>query len=113
MVRDSLELSKVLRAVPNAIRVEGHTDDRPIHSAVYRSNWELSAARAASVVHLLGSGGVDSSRLSVVAHAEQQPVSDNGSDAGRSANRRVVLIISNPESDTNGLEKLSTLGLAP
>ncbi len=107
------ELSKVLRAVPNAIRVEGHTDDRPIHSAVYRSNWELSAARAASVVHLLGSGGVDSSRLSVVAHAEQQPVSDNGSDAGRSANRRVVLIISNPESDTNGLEKLSTLGLAP
>jgi chemotaxis protein MotB len=105
------ELSAILRGVPNTIRVEGHTDDRPIHSAVYRSNWELSAARAASVVHLLGTGGVESSRLSVVAHAEQKPIRENESDAGRSANRRVVLIIANSESELNGLEKLSTAAL--
>ena len=91
------ELAKVLRDVPNTIKVEGHTDDRPIHSPMFRSNWELSAARAASVVHLLGTGGVAPSRLSVVAHAEQKPLRDNDSDAGRSANRRVVLIVSNSE----------------
>jgi len=107
------ELSKVLRDVPNAIRVEGHTDDRPIHSTVFRSNWELSAARAASVVHLLGLGGVSAARLSVVAHAEQKPVRENESDAGRSANRRVVLIVANSEIETSGLEKLSTAGLVP
>jgi chemotaxis protein MotB len=107
------ELSAVLRDVPNSIRVEGHTDDRPIHSVAYRSNWELSAARAASVVHLLGSDGVAPSRLSVVAHGAQKPVRDNDSDAGRSANRRVVLIVANSDSETNGIEKLSTAGLLP
>jgi len=107
------ELSKVLQDVPNPIRVEGHTDDRPIHSPVFRSNWELSAARAASVVHLLGNGGVAASRLSVVAHAEQKPTRENESDAGRSANRRVVLIIANSESELDGIEQSATVGQVP
>jgi len=107
------ELSKVLHDVPNPIRVEGHTDDRPIHSPVFRSNWELSAARAASVVHLLGNGGVAASRLSVVAHAEQKPTRENESDAGRSANRRVVLIIANSASELDAIKQSATVGQVP
>ena len=92
-------LAQVLVAFPNDVRVEGHTDDRPIRSAVFRSNWELSAARAASVVHLLTDNGVAARRLSVVAHAEQLPIRENDTDAGRTANRRVVLRVLNSDYD--------------
>lgn len=92
-------LAQVLSAFPNDVRVEGHTDDRPIRSTVFRSNWELSAARAASVVHLLTDNGVGARRLSVVAHAEQLPIRENDTDDGRTANRRVVLRVLNSEYD--------------
>jgi chemotaxis protein MotB len=86
-------LANVLRDEPNAIRVEGYTDDRPIHTLQFNSNWELSAARAASVVHVMIGGGVAPSRLAVVGYGEQQPVADNASERGRNANRRVQLVI--------------------
>lgn len=86
-------LAEVLHGEPNAIRVEGYTDDRPIHTLQFQSNWELSAARAASVVHVMIGGGVAPSRLAVVGYGEQQPVADNGSERGRNANRRVQLVI--------------------
>ena len=86
-------LAGVLRDEPNAIRVEGYTDDRPIHTVQFNSNWELSAARAASVVHVMIGGGVVPSRLAVVGYGEQQPVADNASERGRNANRRVQLVI--------------------
>ena len=70
-------LAQVLRDEPNAMRVEGYTDDRPIHTLQFNSNWELSAARAASVVHVMIDGGVAPSRLEVVGYGEQQPVADN------------------------------------
>ena len=92
-------LAQVLVGFPNEVRVEGHTDDRPIRSVQFKSNWELSAARAASVVHLLTNSGVDARRLSVVAHAEQMPIRDNDTDAGRTANRRVVLQVLNSDYD--------------
>jgi chemotaxis protein MotB len=93
-------LANALKPFPNQIRVEGHTDDRPIKTAAFPSNWELSAGRAASVVHLLTSQGMDPRRLSVVAYSEFRPLKANDSDAGRNANRRVVLIIA---SDTPGV----------
>ena len=92
-------LAQVLVGFPNDVRVEGHTDDRPIRSTVFRSNWELSAARAASVVHLLTDSGVAARRLSVVAHAEQLPIRENDTEAGRTANRRVVLRVLNSDYD--------------
>jgi chemotaxis protein MotB len=87
------EVADVLREVPNAVRVEGYTDDQPIATAQYASNWELSAARAASVVHVMTDQGVPASRLAVVGYGQYQPIADNGTPAGRNANRRVMLVI--------------------
>lgn len=87
------KLASVLRDTPNAVRVEGYTDDRPIRTVQFQSNWELSAARAAGVVHVLTDEGVGAQRLAVVGYGEHQPVADNGTEAGRNANRRVLLVI--------------------
>ena len=76
------------------IRVEGFTDDQPIASDIYPSNWELSAARAASIVKMLEDNGVSANRLAAVGYAQFQPVGLNESEEGRAANRRVVLMIS-------------------
>jgi chemotaxis protein MotB len=87
------DLSQILSSVPNQIQVEGNTDNRPIHTDEFPSNWELSAARAASVVHLMTRLGVSPSRLSAVGYAEHRPVSDNATEQGRQKNRRVTLVI--------------------
>lgn len=86
-------LADVLRASPNPIRVEGHTDDRPIKTAAFPSNWELSAARAASVVRVLAARGVAPTRLAVLGLGEFRPVRPNSTAEGRRANRRVLLLI--------------------
>ncbi|PZP64098.1 MAG: flagellar motor protein MotD [Pseudoxanthomonas spadix] len=86
-------VAEVLRDVPNAVRVEGYTDDQPIATAQFASNWELSAARAASVVHVLTQTGVSPARLAVVGYGQFQPIADNTTAQGRNANRRVVLVI--------------------
>jgi chemotaxis protein MotB len=95
-------LAEVLRAAPNPIRVEGHTDDVPIRSAAFPSNWELSAARSASVVRLLAGGGVDPSRLAVLGLGEFRPAASNATPAGRNANRRVLLIILGSDNAPEG-----------
>jgi chemotaxis protein MotB len=87
------DISRVLSTVPNAIQVEGNTDNRPIHTEEFPSNWELSAARAASVVHLLTRMGVDPSRLSAIGYGEHHPTASNDSEEGRAKNRRVTLVI--------------------
>jgi chemotaxis protein MotB len=87
------KLGAVLREEPNAVRVEGYTDDVPIRTAAYPTNWELSSARAASVVHVLIGEGVDPGRLAVVGYGEHQPAADNATAEGRNANRRVLLVI--------------------
>lgn len=91
------QLAHTLKPFASQIRVEGHTDDRPIHTAAYASNWELSAGRAASVVHLLTDNGVDPARLAVVAYGEYRPLRPNDSVEARNANRRVVLMLFNEE----------------
>lgn len=87
------QIAEILREVPNRIQVEGFTDNRPISTPVYPSNWELSAARAANVVHVLMQGGVRPERMSAIGYGEYQPIADNGTEQGRLQNRRVVLVI--------------------
>jgi chemotaxis protein MotB len=88
-----MQLAGILKPYPNAIRIEGHTDDVPISTAAFPSNWELSAARAASVVHLFMERGVDPKRMSVEGWGEYQPVADNTIATGRNQNRRVLLVV--------------------
>ncbi len=87
------KLAKVLSAFPNPIRVEGHTDNRPIRTAAFPSNWELSAARSASVVHQFTKVGIDPLRLEIVGFGEFRPKQPNDSSAGRNANRRVAIMV--------------------
>lgn len=87
------DVAGILKGLPNKIHVEGHTDDIPINTISFPSNWELSAARAASVVHLFTKLGVDSTRMAATGYGEFQPIADNATEAGRQTNRRVSLII--------------------
>lgn len=87
------QIADILEPFPNPIRVEGHTDTRPISTPEFPSNWELSAARAASVVHLYTRRGVDPTRMVVTGLGEYRPAADNLTASGRGRNRRVVLII--------------------
>jgi chemotaxis protein MotB len=75
------------------IAVEGNTDNVPITGGQFPSNWELSTARASSVVRFLISKGVDSQRLSAVGYAEQHPIATNSTPAGRALNRRVEIVL--------------------
>ncbi|HTE40919.1 MAG TPA: flagellar motor protein MotD [Steroidobacteraceae bacterium] len=86
-------LADALKSFPNPVRVEGHTDNVPIKRREFPSNWELSAARAASVVHLFAERGVPPGRLTVIGLGEFRPMKSNDNAEGRSANRRVVLVI--------------------
>ena len=75
------------------VQVEGHTDDQPIHTAQYPSNWQLSGARAAAVVQQLNGAGVSGKRMSLAGYAAQHPVAGNATPAGRAQNRRVEIIL--------------------
>jgi len=86
-------LAQVLAPLPNAVRVEGYTDNVPIRTSVFYSNWELSAARAGSVVRVLAGQGIDPARLAVVGFGEQRPAHSNDTPEGRNANRRVVVVV--------------------
>ena len=95
------KLADVLKPFPNPIRVEGHTDDRPIHTGAFPSNWELSAARAASVVHQFTKQGIDPLRLEIVGFGEFHPRQANSSTEGRNANRRVAVLVLEAVSPAN------------
>ena len=88
--------------VPNQLRVEGNTDNVPISNAAFRSNWELSAARATAVLQDLLANGIAAHRLSAVAYGDQRPLVPNRSAQGRSVNRRVELVVL--RRATSGLE---------
>jgi chemotaxis protein MotB len=89
-------IAGVLAGVPNALRVEGHTDDAPIHTQQFTSNWDLSTARATRVVDfLISRGGVAPVRLSAAGYSYYHPRASNESAQGRARNRRVDLVILN------------------
>lgn len=87
------ELADKLRPLSSIIHVEGFTDNVPISNFEFISNWELSAARAASVVHLFTRLGIDPQRMAAVGYGEYRPVASNDTSEGRARNRRVVLVI--------------------
>ena len=88
------KIAAVLRDLPNAIRLEGHTDSRPIKTSQFRNNWELSSARAISVLMLLETKyGIPSKRFAVAGYADNAPVAGNDEDEGRARNRRVDIVI--------------------
>ena len=79
------------------MRIEGHTDNVPIHNGRFQSNWELSTARASNLIKaLVESYGFESRRLSAAGYAEYRPVAPNTTADGRARNRRVDIVILNP-----------------
>ncbi len=84
---------KLINTLPNPVSIEGHTDNVPIGNAAYTSNWELSSARAVSVLHYFASKSISESRLQFTGHGEFQPLYPNDTDAHRQANRRVNIVI--------------------
>jgi len=101
-------LAGLLKSTVNPLRVEGYTDNVPIENDLYPSNWDLSAARAASIVRKLQEFGVEPSRMMAVGYGEQNATYPNDVEENRSKNRRVVIVITaNPkwqkgnESGTN------------
>ncbi len=92
------KISKALSKVDGHIIVAGHTDDVPIATSQFPSNWVLSAARAATVVHYMTkNGGVKPQRMQIRAHADMLPLVANDNRANRAKNRRVEIIVANEE----------------
>ncbi len=87
-------IAQVLGAQTNNIRIEGHTDNVPIHNAEFPSNWELSTARATEIIQLfITQYGLAPTRLSAAGYAEYHPVAANDTTEGRTQNRRVDIIV--------------------
>ncbi|HCF49758.1 MAG TPA: chemotaxis protein MotB, partial [Syntrophomonas sp.] len=88
------EVGKTLVSLPNYIRVEGHTDNLPINTSRFASNWELSVMRAATVVHVLSeSARIPAERLAIIGYGEYRPLVPNENDTYRAMNRRVDIVI--------------------
>jgi len=103
-------IAQTLAGSPYDVRVEGHTDTKPIHNSQFDSNWELSSARATHIARrLLDIHAVPPDQLAVAGYAEYHPVTSNNTAEGRAANRRVDLVVlprpvldlTDPESDEN------------
>ncbi|WP_249976407.1 MotB family protein [Vreelandella olivaria] len=87
-------LSVTLAELPGDIAIDGYTDDVPIHSSRFRSNWDLSAMRSATVANiLLDNDELESGRLTVIGHADNRPLAPNDSEAARASNRRVEITL--------------------
>ena len=87
-------VAKIIRDVPNPVRLEGHTDAVPINNDRFKNNWELSTARSIAVLQLFADKfGLDASRFSVAGYAQNIPVAPNDTEDGRARNRRVEIVI--------------------
>jgi len=87
------KVAEVVRIIPNVINIEGHTDNIPIDTVEFPSNWDLSSARATTVVREFVKNRISPKRLSAVGYGEFHPVADNNNTEGRFKNRRVVLVL--------------------
>jgi chemotaxis protein MotB len=86
------QVSEVLATIDNReFQVAGHTDNVPIHTSRFPSNWELSTARAVNVVKLMMEQGLEPARLSAAGYADTQPIGSNDDDEGRQQNRRIEI----------------------
>jgi len=86
-------IAAILARYPNPVRIEGFTDNVPIQTWQYPSNWELSAARAISVVHLFAARDIDPDRLAAIGHGEYKPEVPNDTEENRQKNRRITIIV--------------------
>jgi chemotaxis protein MotB len=94
-----IDVLAILTSSPDVtrVRIEGHTDAVPIRSNSYRSNWELSAARAAAVLSFFAdSTSIEEGRMSVAGYGSQRPLAPNDTTEGRSQNRRVDIVVLEP-----------------
>jgi chemotaxis protein MotB len=110
------KIAGVISALPNALNVEGHTDNKPIGTLKFPSNWDLSSARATSVVHEFVKEGIDPTRLSAIGYGEFHPIGDNTQAEGRFKNRRVILVLMSQAFSRYGAndeERAKLLNLAP
>lgn len=110
------KVAEVVREVPNVINIEGYTDNVPISTGIYPSNWDLSSARATTVVKELVKNEIPPNRLSAVGYGEFHPVGDNNSEEGRFKNRRVVLVLMSQAFARYGMtdiQRAKALKLAP
>ena len=88
------KIAAVVQSLPNPVRLEGHTDSRPIHTSRFRSNWELSSARSIAMLELLRDRfQIPASRMAVAGYAENAPADTNETEEGRAHNRRVDLVL--------------------
>lgn len=94
------KVADTMQPFSNALRVEGHTDDVPIHNVRFQSNWDLSAARASRVVEFLIVRGFEPARLSATGYGEYHPRMPNASAEARAANRRIDLVVLNAATRT-------------
>jgi chemotaxis protein MotB len=99
-------MARILAPTDFPITVEGHTDNTPINTPRFPSNWELSGTRASSVVRLFVDNGVDPRRMTATGYAEQRPVDDNATPEGRGRNRRVAITIESRTPDVGVEVKL-------
>lgn len=89
-----VEVAGILASIPDrSFQVEGHTDNVPIRTAQYPSNWELAAARSLSVVKTMVEAGMPAGRISAASFADSRPVAPNDSPAGKAANRRIEIVV--------------------
>ena len=110
------KIAEVINPLPNMVNIEGHTDNVPIENIKFRSNWDLSSARATSVVHEFVKEGINPLRLSAIGYGEFHPIDDNKVEAGRFNNRRVVLVLMSQafaRYGANDEERAKLLNLAP
>jgi chemotaxis protein MotB len=111
-----LTVGNILKDIPNPIRIEGHTDNIPIHTFRFFSNWELSTARATNVLHsLIESSQITPDRLSAAGYSQFKPVAPNNTESGRGANRRVDIVVIGddleklePSAESNLVSKIDT-----
>jgi chemotaxis protein MotB len=93
------KIAAKLKTLPNRIRIEGHTDDVPIATELYPSNWELSVARAVNVLKcLVNAGPIVPVRMSAVGYGDSKPLYSNATSRGRAGNRRVEIILVSEEN---------------
>jgi chemotaxis protein MotB len=98
------KIARILNTSANPIQVEGFTDNNPINTPRFPSNWELSAARSATVVHLLERYGLNPDRLSAIGYGEFKPIADNETEEGRRKNRRVTLVVLGKDDSRRSLD---------
>jgi len=97
------DIVEIVARCDGEVVVTGHTDNRPIVSDRYRSNWDLSAARAVSLVHeLVLNRAIPAENVVAAGRAETRPIADNDTAEGREKNRRVEIEIYEPDCDTGG-----------